>query len=105
MTAKKRIVKDYEALPEEIIARVKLEYPLGFEQHLVRYTNKDGLRVSALPFDTEEVYYLIRMTVAQAQQIIEDDDDYDDDGKLRKDYTIDDYIDDESADSAEYDDY
>lgn len=86
MTGKKRIVKDYDALPEDIIARVKLEYPYGFEQNLVKYNDKEGKRVSALPFETEEVYYLIRMTTLEARQIIEDDDDYDEDGNLRKDY-------------------
>jgi hypothetical protein len=41
--------------------------------------------VSALPFETEEKYYLIRMTILEAQEIIEDDDDYDDEGFLRED--------------------
>ena len=84
---KKRIVKDYDALPEEIVARIKAEYPYGFEDNLVKFTNKDGNLVSALPFETEEIYYLIRMTVSEARQIIEDDDDYDDDGNLRDDFS------------------
>lgn len=88
---KKRIVKDYDALPEEIVARIKAEYPYGFEENLVKFTNKDGKLVSALPFDTEEIYYLIRMTISEARQIIEDDDDYDDDGNLRDDFSSDDY--------------
>ena len=84
--SKKRIVKDYENLPEEIISRVKMEYPQGFANHLVSFTNKEGKKVSALPFETEEIYYLIRMTVNEARQIVSDDDDYDDDGNLRDDY-------------------
>ncbi|WKN42698.1 hypothetical protein [Tunicatimonas pelagia] len=86
---KKRIVKDYEHLPEEIIERVKAEYPYGFEDNLITFTNREGKRVSALPFETEEIYYLIRMTVLEARQIIEDDDDYDDDGTLRSDFSVD----------------
>ncbi len=92
---KKRIVKDYVALPEEIINRIKVEYPYGFEDNLVSFTNKEGNKVSALPFDTEEVYYLIRMTIREARQIIEDDDDYDDEGNLRDDFSSDDYEGDE----------
>ena len=84
--SKKRIVKDYENLPEEIISRVKMEYPQGFANHLVSFTNKEGKKVSALPFETEEVYYLIRMTVNEARQIVSDDEDYDDEGNLRDDY-------------------
>lgn len=83
---KKRIAKDYDALPQEIINQVKLTYPEGFAGHLVSYTNKDGKKVSALPFETDEVYYLIRMTIQEAHQIIEDDDDYDEDGNLREDF-------------------
>ena len=86
--SKKRIVKDYEALPEELIARIKLEYPYGFVQHLLSYTNREGQKVSALPFETEDVYYLIRMTVQEAHQIIEDDEDYDEEGTLREDFAM-----------------
>lgn len=86
--SKKRIVKDFEALPDELIARIKLEYPYGFAQHLLSYTNKDGNKVSALPFETEEVYYLIRMTVQEAHQIIEEDEDYDEGGTLREDFAL-----------------
>ena len=84
--AKKRIVIDYEKLPDDIINRIKLEYPDGFEENLITFTNAQGMYVSALPFDTEEVYYLVRMTEKEARQIIKDDEDYDDDGKLRGDF-------------------
>jgi hypothetical protein len=86
MDPKKRIVKDYENLPEDIINRIKLQYPHGFAQHLISYVNKDGKKVSALPFETEEIYYLVRMTVMEARQIIADDDDYDSEGHLREDF-------------------
>ena len=79
---KPRFIKDYEKLSEEIITLIKLEYPYGFEKKLLTFKNKDGKFCSALPFETEEVYYLIRMTLPEAQQLIEDDDDYDDDGNL-----------------------
>ena len=86
--SKKRIVKDYENLPEEIVSRVKMEYPQGFADHLVSFTNKEGKKVSALPFETEEIYYLIRMTVNEARQLVSDDEDYDDEGNLRDDYAL-----------------
>ncbi|MGB3589533.1 MAG: hypothetical protein WBA23_23505 [Tunicatimonas sp.] len=95
---KKRIVKDYELLPEEIIERVKAEYPYGFEDNLITFTNREGKKVSALPFETEKIYYLIRMTVLEARQIIEDDDDYDEDGTLRSDFSTDDEFDEEDSD-------
>jgi len=80
---KKRVIKDYEKLSDEIREQIKLTYPYGFSQNLISFTNKEGKRVSALPFETEDTYYLVRMTVHEAMAIIEDDDDYDDDGMLR----------------------
>lgn len=74
-------------MPEDIITRVKMEYPYGFANNLVSFTNKEGKRVSALPFETEEIYYLIRMTVLEARQIISDDEDYDDEGNLRDSFS------------------
>lgn len=84
-SSKPRVIKDFEKLDEEIQQQIKLSYPYGFADHLIRFTNKDGLYVSALPFETDEKYYLVRMTVERAEEIIEDDDDFDDDGNLKAD--------------------
>ncbi len=84
--AKKRIVIDYEKLPDEALNRIKIEYPEGYEDNLITFTNKEGRFISALPFETDEIYYLIRMTEGEARQIINDDDDFGDDGKLRDDF-------------------
>ncbi len=81
---KPRVIKDFDKLEESIQQQIKLEYPEGFDESLIYFTNKEGKRVSALPFETDEKYYLVRMTIEEAQQMIEDDDDYDDDGKLRE---------------------
>lgn len=86
---KPRVIKDFEKLDEAIQEQIKLEYPDGFSTNLVSFINKDGLKVSALPFETEEKYYLVRMTVQEAIEIIEDDDDYDDDGFLKEDIKMD----------------
>lgn len=83
--SKPRVVKDYDKLEESVQQQIKLHYPKGFEDHLVKFQNKEGHTVSALPFETDDKYYLIRMTILEAQEIIEDDEDYDDDGFLRED--------------------
>ena len=83
---RKRIVVDYKKLSEEIIDQVKLKYPYGYEDSLITFTNSQGVFISALPFETESVYYLIRMTEEEAREIIEEDSDYDEDGKLRVDF-------------------
>lgn len=81
---KPRVIKDYDKLDPEIQEKIKLEYPSGYSENLIYFTNKDGKRVSALPFETEDKYYLVRMTVYEAEKIIEDDDDFDSSGSLKE---------------------
>lgn len=80
---KLRVIKDFHKLDENIQEQIKLVYPYGFNNHLIRFTNKEGKLVSALPFETDDKYYLVRMTSTEAKQIIEDDIDYDEDGNLK----------------------
>lgn len=84
--AKKRVVKDYDALPEDIVRLVKMKYPTGYADHLVSYSDKEGKKVSALPFETDEAYYLIRMTILEAKRLVKEDVDYDEEGVLREDF-------------------
>ncbi len=107
MSTKPRVVKDYDKLDDNVKEMIKLNYPFGFEDNLITFTNAEGKKVSALPFETDDRYYLVRMTVAEAMSIIEDDDDYDEDGNLtdeaREEYA-DKYDDDVEVDDAEVDD-
>lgn len=84
MSNKPRVIKDYDKLAEETVEQIKLAYPYGFEKALILFTNPKGKLVSALPFETEDRYYLVRMTKEEAQEIIEEDDDYNDQGNLKK---------------------
>lgn len=105
--AKKRVVKDYDALTEDIIRQVKLKYPSGYAESLVTYTDKEGKKVSALPFESEDTYYLIRMTVLEAKRLVKEDDDYDDEGHLRAeiaDVEVGDEFDGEGEDDIDDDD-
>lgn len=99
--AKPRIAKDYDKISEELLAKIKVEYPDGFENHLVNFTDAKGQKVSALPYEDEEAYYLIKMTKLEAKRIIEEDEDYTD-GHLRDDFG--DEIEGEDAADAEGDD-
>ena len=77
-TDKLRVIQDFEKLNSDIQEQVKLVYPNGFSQHLIKFKNKDNETVFALPFETDEKIYMIRMSVKKAIQLIEDDSDYDD---------------------------
>jgi hypothetical protein len=79
---KPRVIKCYEKLDEDTLLQIKLVYPESFASSLNRFTDVNDRLTSALPFETEEKYYLIRMTKNEALLIIDDDDDYDDDGNL-----------------------
>ncbi len=81
---KPRLIKDFEKLDESLQQQIKLAYPYGFSDSLIRFTNKDGKLISALPFETEEIYYMIRMSVKEAAKIVKNDDDYDDEGTLKE---------------------
>lgn len=82
---KLRVIKDYEKLSKELQEQLKLVYPEGFSEHLIEFKNSKNDTVLALPFETDEKIYMIRMSVRKAIQLIEDDLDYDDDGVLKKD--------------------
>jgi len=82
---KPRVIKDYDKVDESVIAQIKLKYPHGFEKHLISFKNAKNKLVSALPHETDDRYYLIRMTADEAQNIIKEDDDFDEDGHLKAD--------------------
>ncbi len=82
---KLKVVKDFDKISEEVLAQIKLEYPNGFQKKLIIFKNIKGKFVSALPFETEDKHYLIRMTQSEAEEIINEDDDYGEDGSLTED--------------------
>lgn len=104
MSSKPRVVKDYDKLDESILQQIKLNYPYGFDKHLIQFKNAQGQIISALPFEAEDRYYLVRMTRAEAQEIIDEDDDYGDDGVLKeavKEEYSDKYIEEEDLEVAD----
>lgn len=84
-TDKPRVIKDYNKLDKELQQQIKLVYADGFADNLIHFFNKDGLKITVLPFETEDKYYMLRMTENEAVQIVDDDDDFDEDGFLKTD--------------------
>ena len=82
---KPRVVTAFEKLDTSIQHQIKLEYPEGFSQHLISFVNKDGVKVSALRFESDKKIYLIKMSLIMAEQLIEEDEDYDVEGNLTED--------------------
>ena len=77
--SKPRLVKDYDKLPKEVIAAIKAEYPNGFSHKLINYTTPKGEKVLALPYDAEDMAYLVRVTIMESKNIVRGEDEDDDD--------------------------
>lgn len=80
---KPRVIKDYDKVADDLLEQIKLVYPRGYRKHLIDFTGIDGKKRKGLPLETEEKYYLIRMTLDEAIYVIAHDDDYDDNGRLK----------------------
>ncbi len=80
---KPRVIKDYDKVADDLLEQIKLVYPRGFRNHLVEFVGIDGKKRKGLPLEIEDKYYLIRMTQDEAIYVIANDDDYDDNGKLK----------------------
>ena len=82
---KPRVIKDYNKLDKNLQEQIKLVYADGFADNLIHFFDKNGIKVTALPFETEDKYYMLRMTENEAIQIVDEDEDFDDDGFLKDD--------------------
>ncbi len=81
--AKKHIVTSYHNLSAELQDAVKEKYPLGFTESMMRVDKPNGDFFYAVPFDTDEVAYLVKIDVKIDDNAQEEDekDFYDDDIK------------------------
>ncbi len=68
---KKRVIVDYKSLPENMLERLAVQYPEGFDDYIIKYTNSRGDRVSAVPVETEDTYYLVKVSV-QLRKMVDD---------------------------------
>jgi hypothetical protein len=82
-TAKKHIVTSFHNLSAELQDAVKEKYPLGFTDAMMRVDKPNGDFFYAVPFETDEVSYLVKIDVKIDDHSQDDDDKdfYDDDIK------------------------
>lgn len=81
--SKPRVIKDYNKLDKELQQQIKLIYADGFADNLIHFFDKNGQKITVLPFETEDKYYMLRMTENEAVALVDEDDDYDDEGFLK----------------------
>ncbi len=73
---KKRLVTSFQKLTPELQEQVKEFYPLGYTDAMMRIDKPNGDFFYAVPFETEEIYYLVKIAVKIDENI---PDDYDKD--------------------------
>ncbi len=81
--SKPRVITEFEKLEEELKQLIKLSHPYGFEKNLISFKNHKKHLISALPYETEDRHFLIKMTREKANAIIIADDDYNENGILK----------------------
>ena len=79
-STKKHIVASLHNLSPELQEAVREKYPLGFTDAMMRVDKLNGDFFYAVPFDTDEVAYLVKIDVKVDDHAQDDDDkDYYDD--------------------------
>lgn len=77
---KKHIVASLHNLPAELQEAIKEQYPYGFTDAMMRVDKPNGDFFYAVPFETEEIAYLVKIDVKIDDNAAEEDDkDYYDD--------------------------
>ena len=61
---KKRVIKDYNSLPGEIREEIRKRYPQGHLNHIITIFDRDKNLISAVPLETKDIDYLIKMPSA-----------------------------------------
>ncbi len=81
---KKRIVTSYNNLSTELQEELKKKYPLGFTDVMMRIDKPQGDFFYAVPFETEEISYLVKIDVKIDDNVDDDNDnDYYDDDEIK----------------------
>ena len=78
-TTKKHIVTSFHNLTPELQDAVKEKYPLGFTEAMMRVDKPNGDFFYAVPFDTDEIAYMVKIDVKVDDNSHDDDDKSDDD--------------------------
>lgn len=104
-SAKKRLVTSFNNLPLELQEEVKAAYPLGYTDYMMRIDKPNGDFFFAVPFETEDISYLVKIDV-KIDDIPGDDDEkdyYDDDLKGADELANDDSDDEPADDHSDFD--
>lgn len=64
---KKRVIKSYEKIDQSLRDMLEEAYPNGFTGKVIRLTNAQNETYFAVPLETEEANYLIKVPIASVK--------------------------------------
>ncbi len=70
---KKRLVTSFSKLTPEQQQQVKTLYPMGYDAHMMRIDKPNGDFFCAVPYETEDIYYLVKIDVKVDSANVDDD--------------------------------
>ena len=80
-TGKRRVIVDYKNVTPQILELFSDRYPYGYEdEDIIKFKNSKGEMVRAVPFETKDTKYLIKISVqmdAKIDAFMDDEDDED----------------------------
>lgn len=71
--SKPNVIKSYNNLEPNLRSVILQKFPYGFDKHLITFTNHKNKLISALPFETTEYKFLIKMTKEEAFDIVNEE--------------------------------
>jgi DNA-directed RNA polymerase subunit delta len=86
---KKRVIVDYKNITQALLQRFTDTFPRGYDDDdIIRFKNAKGEWVFAVPMETEDTKYLVKISVELDRKVEAFLDDDDDDG-VKEDISID----------------
>jgi hypothetical protein len=84
--SKKRVIKDYEKLTQELKSLLNETYPGGIAESIKSFTDVQGKLFYAVPLETEDDYFLIRLPSKMIN--VKEEDEEDDEKKSREEEDV-----------------
>lgn len=75
---KKKIVVSYKNLDPEIRKELDRQYPGGYQEDIIKIDKGDGAHFFALPLETEDTKYLVKIDVRVDQNHDDEEDPFND---------------------------
>lgn len=72
--AKKKIVVNYDNLPNGVLGLIEKQYPEGWANHVMKVKGAKDTYFYAILVDTEDVSYLIKVKVKKDRKGLDEDD-------------------------------